>query len=176
MRPQPDAAAHVDIHFGLTNQDVKKFERRLQTLGGPDCMIAHAFGVAGAVYASDHVSHVYSSVRDEIGVDVGLVVNGVPVDHGRTGFVHANDINGGGVAAEFKNDLVERLDAGDIPEVGSAYVNGDVIHRFVEVERRDETLRRGKKHLPRYGVIASPPILDQLRLHLEKSAHLGGEE
>jgi hypothetical protein len=69
------------------------------------------------------------------------------VDHGRAGLVEADDLHLGALAAELDHHLVQGADGGDVPEVGAADVDADLLDDLLEVEGRDEALGGGKEHL-----------------------------
>lgn len=63
-----------------------------------------------------------------------FVMDGEPIDDGLAGFVHADQVHFGAFATELENDHVERLDTGDVPDMGVRDVDGDLFERFFEVE------------------------------------------
>ena len=62
-----------------------------------------------------------------------LVVQGEAVEHMRACLVDAYDGDIHALAAVFKDDLVERANRGDVPEVRVSHVYRDLAQRFVEL-------------------------------------------
>lgn len=77
-----------------------------------------------------------------------LVVQSEAVEHVRARLVDAGDRDVDALAAVFEDDLVERADGGDVPQMGLRDVDRDLAQRLAEIEGGDEALGRSEEDLP----------------------------
>ena len=77
-----------------------------------------------------------------------LVVHGEAVEHMGACLVDANDSDIDALPAVFEDDLVERADGGDVPQMGLRDVDRDLAQRLAEIEGGDEALGRSEEDLP----------------------------
>jgi hypothetical protein len=94
------------------------------------------------------------SCRGQIGVQ--LVVLRQSVHQRLACFVHADDLHGSAMMAELQHDSIQRVDPGDVPEMGGMHVDHYRLQLLTKVEGIVEGLGRGEENLTRYAVRANP--------------------
>lgn len=101
------------------------------------------------------------SMRHDAQFDAGLVVEREAVDQIGAGAVIADDGDGRALLAQAGDDLVERIDAGNVPEMRRRHVDHDQPRRF-HGEGAAEAVDRGEEDLPAHPVGHAGRILGPL--------------
>ena len=85
---------------------------------------------------------------------VRLIMHGKPVDHRGAGFIEADNLDIGTLAAEFDHHHVQRFNAGYVPDMGAGNVDHHLFHGFMEIECGVEILN-GRKEKLTFDVIGA---------------------
>jgi len=70
---------------------------------------------------------------------IGLVRNYKAIHHRGASLAEPDDFDVSSLTAECDNDLVQRIDGGNIPEVVMAQVDAHCVGHFLEIRGVDET-------------------------------------
>ncbi len=116
-----------------------------------------------------------SVARDEV-ERVDLVVDRELVNDRRAGLVHPDDLDFRAFTAELHDDLVERGDGRDVPEVRACHIDLHALQHLLKVEGRDERVRRREEDLPDDGVDALGAVVGCDRVDRDDLPDLPGEE